>query len=563
MQGLCLALLCQAACIVAIAAHSSTETSHFGSTRDSGSTPDREAGGGSTSESWRELQELRSDTRKETQLGHRRSIGGENDPRNQDLFLGSMREDETSDSESEVGPGRGSHETRFVAECDLPSLMGNFKMRAYTYRENGDMTNKLEPIVVVAGDVSNEENVLVRVHDQCFTSEVFGSRRCDCREQLEGSLKLVRETYEETGKGGMVIYLQQEGRGIGLPAKIAAYSLQDRGMDTVDANHHLGFADEMREYAAVPDILQDMKVKSIRLITNNPYKVEKLQEAGVNIAGRVPMELESNRHNLKYLRTKKMRMNHALRSSLLDKKGGYTPPAAAGGQAEEAMEQYDEVNVDEKTGELKGYTQDMGRASVVAAIQAVKEGKVVLVVDDESRENEGDFIMAAEKATPETVGYMVRHSSGVLCVSMAQERLDQLNLPPMVQNNEDPKQTAYTVSVDAKKGTSTGISASDRATTFRMLADPKATADDFYRPGHVFPLRYKEGGVIRRAGHTEASRDLCMLAGLQPCGVLCEVVHDDGSMQRLPDLKVFAQQHKLVLTSIQDLVAYRTEMESD
>ena len=295
-------------------------------------------------------------------------------------------------------------------------------MRAYTYRENGDMTNKLEPIVVVAGDVSNEENVLVRVHDQCFTSEVFGSRRCDCREQLEGSLKLIRETYEETGKGGMVIYLQQEGRGIGLPAKIAAYSLQDRGMDTVDANHHLGFADEMREYAAVPDILQDMKVKSIRLITNNPYKVEKLQESGVNIAGRVPMELESNRHNLKYLRTKKMRMNHALRSSLLDKKGGYTPPAAASGQAEKAMEQYDEVNVDEKTGELKGYTQDMGRASVVAAIQAVKEGDVVLVVDDESRENEGDFIMAAERATPETIGYMVRHSSGVLCVSMAQER---------------------------------------------------------------------------------------------------------------------------------------------
>merc|ERR1711871_1681329 len=171
--------------------------------------------------------------------------------------------------------------------------------------------------------------------------------------------------------------------------------------------------------------------------------------------------------------------------------------------------------------------------------------------------------MAAEKATPEAVGFMVRHSSGVLCVSMEEDRLQQLNLPPMVRHNEDPKQTAYTVSVDAKEGTTTGISASDRATTFRRLANPQATADDFYRPGHVFPLRYKEGGVLQRAGHTEASHDLCVLAGLQPCGILCEVIHDDGSMQRLPDLKVFAKEKGLVLTSIQDLVAYRHEMEAN
>ena len=204
----------------------------------------------------------------------------------------------------------------------------------------------------------------------------------------------------------------------------------------------------------------------------------------------------------------------------------------------------------------------MGRESVVAAVRAVSEGKVVLVVDDESRENEGDFIMAAEKATPETIGFMIRHSSGVLCASMEPEHLDRLELPPMVTNNQDPKGTAYTISVDAaKKGMSTGISAHDRALTFSTLADPTATATDFYRPGHVFPLRYHPGGTLTRAGHTEATIDLCRAAGCQPVGVLCEVVHDDGSMQRLPDLKVFAKKHGLVLTSIQDLVAYRLELE--
>lgn len=552
-DGAVLRAFCYVCIAIGIAlGHSSTETTHIGGPRDSRLSGERSEGiiSSVAGDSWQELKEFHSDREQETSRDmQRRSLPGQGDSRDSDIFLGSMREETT-------------HETRFVAECDMPSTMGNFRMRAYTYRENGGTMNKLEPIVVVAGDVSDEENVLVRVHDQCFTSEVFGSRRCDCREQLQESMKLIRKTYEETGRGGIVIYLQQEGRGIGLPNKIAAYSLQDQGMDTVDANHHLGFADELREYRAVPDILQDMGVKSIRLITNNPYKVKKLQESGVHIAERVPMELESNQHNLKYLRTKKMRMNHVLRSGLLDKKGGYAP-AAASGHPEEVLDMYDAVNVDQTTGELKGYTQDMGRASVVAAIQAVKEGQLVLVVDDESRENEGDFIMAAEKATPEAVGIMVRYSSGVLCVSMGEERLQQLKLPPMVQNNEDPKGTAYTISVDAKAGTSTGISASDRATTFRMLANPKATADDFYRPGHVFPLRYTEGGVLRRAGHTEASRDLCELAGLQPCGVLCEVVHDDGSMQRLPDLKLFAEEKGLVLTSIQDLVAYRNEMESD
>ena len=187
--------------------------------------------------------------------------------------------------------------------------------------------------------------------------------------------------------------------------------------------------------------------------------------------------------------------------------------------------------------ELGDIKYAFGRESVLAAIAAVKAGKIVLVVDDEGRENEGDLIMAAEYATPATVGFIVRHSSGVLCISMESERLQLLQLPPMVINNEDPKQTAYTVSVDAKYNTTTGISAADRATTFRVLANPKTAPSDLQRPGHVFPLRYKTGGVLARAGHTEVSLDLARLAGLQPAAVLAEVVNDDGSIMRLEALK--------------------------
>ena len=205
----------------------------------------------------------------------------------------------------------------------------------------------------------------------------------------------------------------------------------------------------------------------------------------------------------------------------------------------------------------------LGKDTVVAAINAIKRGEIVAVVDDENRENEGDLIMAAEKATPEAIGFIVRYTSGVLCAGMESERLEALRLPPMVAQNEDPKQTAYTVSVDCKHGTTTGISASDRAMTFRALADASFRAHDFQRPGHVFPLRYRKGGVLVRAGHTEASVDLAKLAGLAPAGVLAEVVNDDGSIMRLPGLKALALEHGLVLTSVQDLIAYRIETESN
>lgn len=203
-----------------------------------------------------------------------------------------------------------------------------------------------------------------------------------------------------------------------------------------------------------------------------------------------------------------------------------------------------------------------GRDSVIAAIEAVKAGKLVVVTDDESRENEGDLIMAAEFATPETIGFMVRYTSGVICVSVEDERLQELNLPPMYLNNEDPKQTAFTVSTDYKHGTTTGISAADRAATFRALADPSSKASDFNRPGHVFPLRPRKGGVCERDGHTEAAIDLAKLAGCKPCGVLSEICNEDGSMARLPQLEPFCKQHGLVLTSIADLIAYIKEQKA-
>eukprot|EP00288_Rhodomonas_lens_P015891 CAMPEP_0177705588 /NCGR_PEP_ID=MMETSP0484_2-20121128/8785_1 /TAXON_ID=354590 /ORGANISM="Rhodomonas lens, Strain RHODO" /LENGTH=230 /DNA_ID=CAMNT_0019217019 /DNA_START=70 /DNA_END=762 /DNA_ORIENTATION=- len=202
-----------------------------------------------------------------------------------------------------------------------------------------------------------------------------------------------------------------------------------------------------------------------------------------------------------------------------------------------------------------------GRDSVVAAIEDIKKGKMVVVVDDEDRENEGDFILAAEHANKENIAFIIKHSSGVICCGIEQDRAKQLELPPMVAKNEDAKCTAFTVSIDLKEeGMETGISAMDRARTFRALADPASTPARFSRPGHIFPLTAVPGGVLEREGHTEASVDLCKLAGCQPAGVLCEIVTEDGAeMMRAPELKEFSKKHGLVFTSIQDLRLYITE----
>jgi len=199
---------------------------------------------------------------------------------------------------------------------------------------------------------------------------------------------------------------------------------------------------------------------------------------------------------------------------------------------------------------------------VEAAIADIAAGRAVVVVDDEDRENEGDIIFAASKATPELMAFTIRHSSGVICVPMPGDMLDRLEIPLMTPHNRDKLRTAYTLSVDARDGVSTGISAADRAHTARVLADSATESWELTRPGHVFPLRYREGGVLVRRGHTEAAVDLAKLAGLTPAGVLVEVVNDDGTMKRGHDLRAFADEHGLKLISIEQLVHYRRRVES-
>ncbi|QWC85209.1 bifunctional 3,4-dihydroxy-2-butanone-4-phosphate synthase/GTP cyclohydrolase II [Nocardioidaceae bacterium] len=199
--------------------------------------------------------------------------------------------------------------------------------------------------------------------------------------------------------------------------------------------------------------------------------------------------------------------------------------------------------------------------SVEQAVADIAAGKAVVVVDDENRENEGDIIFAAAKATPDLMAFTIRYSSGVICAPMPAEMLDRLEIPLMTPHNRDPMRTAYTISVDARDGVSTGISAADRARTVRTLADSATEPWEITRPGHVFPLRYHEGGVLRRQGHTEAAVDLCTMAGLTPVGVLVEVVNDDGTMKRAPELRAFADEHGLTMISIEQMIEYRRRTE--
>lgn len=490
-----------------------------------------------------------------------RTLGGN---REQVSYLEASKEEIRSVNEGmfygEDGIGHQSYDRTwpcaYIAETNLPTEIGEFRLRAYTVDESvKPLMHTLhfgtDPCVVYAADKPpfGKKGVPVRIHDQCFTSEVFGSRRCDCKEQLEKAFKYVHEN------GGAVIYLQQEGRGIGLANKIAAYSLQDLGLDTVDANLHLGLPEDCRQYGVVPSILEDMDIESIRLMTNNPRKIEKLEALGVDMEEPIPVVINANPHNRRYLEAKHLRMNHQNFGQMLD--FGILP--------EDSLK--DVIN--NRLGSLGVKARDdgycFGRKSVEDAIEAVGRGEIVVVVDDMDRENEGDFIMAADLATPETIAAIVRYSSGVICVGMEGERMDELELPAMIQDNQDPKETAFSVTVDASKehGITTGISAADRATSINLLANPSTKASDFNRPGHIFPLRAKEGGVLTRDGHTEAAVDLSRLAGLSPNGVLCEIVSEENptEMARLPELERFCKKHGYVLTSIVDIAQYRRETE--
>jgi 3,4-dihydroxy 2-butanone 4-phosphate synthase/GTP cyclohydrolase II len=206
-------------------------------------------------------------------------------------------------------------------------------------------------------------------------------------------------------------------------------------------------------------------------------------------------------------------------------------------------------------------SSDFSFAPIEDVVAAIGRGEMVVIVDDEDRENEGDLIMAAQFATAEKIAFIVRHTSGVVVAPLTGERCDDLRLPLMVEHNTESHRTAFTVSVDLIEGTSTGISASDRAATLCALADPQVGFAAFARPGHIFPLRAREGGVLKRAGHTEAAVDLARMAGLEPAGIICEIVNEDGSMSRLPQLIEFSRQHGLLLSSIAELIKYRRRHE--
>ena len=209
---------------------------------------------------------------------------------------------------------------------------------------------------------------------------------------------------------------------------------------------------------------------------------------------------------------------------------------------------------------MHGMSEHMTR--VAEAIRAIEAGEMVVVTDDDDRENEGDLILAAVHATPQALAFIVRHTSGIVCTPMTREDARRLRLDPMVADNDAPHSTAFTVSVDFKHGTTTGISAEDRCNTVRALANPNTGAQDFVRPGHIFPLIAREGGVLMRSGHTEAAVDLCKLANLPPVGVICELVNDDGTVMRGPQVTEFSRQHGLKMVSVADLIAYRQRQET-
>lgn len=200
-------------------------------------------------------------------------------------------------------------------------------------------------------------------------------------------------------------------------------------------------------------------------------------------------------------------------------------------------------------------------SSIDMALLDIKAGKMVIVIDDENRENEGDFIMAAELATPKAINFMATHGRGLICAPITEDRAKELDLPLMVERMEDSMETAFTISVDAAEGISTGISAEDRSKTFKLLADANTTPKDLVRPGHIFPLIAKNGGVLEREGHTEAAVDLARMAGLAPAGVICEILNEDGSCARLDDLVKIAHKHHMKIITIENLVEYKKKLQ--
>jgi 3,4-dihydroxy-2-butanone 4-phosphate synthase/GTP cyclohydrolase II len=404
---------------------------------------------------------------------------------------------------------------RQIVSTRLPTRWGLFQAIAFE-REVFDGDRPLETAVaLVLGDPTGGAP-LVRIHSQCFTGEVLGSLRCDCGEQLE----MAMEAIASEGRG-LLIYEHQEGRGIGLVAKLQAYKLQDGGLDTLEANDVLGFSADYRDYRLPVAILRHLGVDRVRLLSNNPDKFRALSEGGITIVAQIPCEVAPNPHSCAYLRAKKDKMGHALTLGPTDE-----------------------------------FVFEFG--SVEDALNQLRAGRMVVVVDDDDRENEGDLVMAAETITPEAINFMAIHGRGLICLAMTGPRLDELRLDQISPESEESGDTAFTVSIDVKgRGVTTGISAHDRAQTIRAAIDIETRPEDFWRPGHVFPLRARSGGVLERRGHTEAAVDLATLAGLSPAGVICEILNDDGTMARVPDLIRFCRRHNLAMITVAELARYR------
>jgi 3,4-dihydroxy-2-butanone 4-phosphate synthase/GTP cyclohydrolase II len=414
-------------------------------------------------------------------------------------------------------------QVRQVVSTQMPTRWGLFRTLGFE-REIMNGTRRIETaLALVLGDLAGGAPLL-RVHSQCLTGEVLGSLRCDCNEQLE----LAMQAIAEEGRG-LVIYEYQEGRGIGLMAKLQAYALQDTGLDTVQANHALGFAADCRDFRLSAAIVHELGVRRVRLLTNNPQKVRALSNTGIEVVSRIPCEVAPNSHSISYLRAKKEKMGHAL-----------------------SLGHRSHQQDNERTSNRFEF------ASIEDAIMELRAGRMIVVVDDKERENEGDLVMAAEAITPQAVNFMAIHGRGLICLALTGQRVDELELDRILPENDALGGTAFTASIDVKgRGVTTGISAHDRAETIRAAIDISSRREDFALPGHVFPLRARDGGVLARRGHTEAAVDLASLAGLYPAGVICEILNENGTMARVPDLVQFCKRHNLVMITVADLARYR------
>ena len=458
------------------------------------------------------------------------------------LLVGSSMEIPYLDVMSRAGhPGT----LRCIASTRLPTRWGTFQALGFERMVCNGVCRVETAVVLAMGEVKGDAP-LVRIHSQCLTGDVLGSLRCDCGDQLESAMRAIGS--EERG---LLIYEQKEGRGIGLMAKLQAYALQDRGLDTVEANEALGLQIDYRDYTLPVAILEYLGIRRVRLLTNNPAKCGALQRAGINIVEKIPCEAAPNPDSIAYLTAKRKKMGHTLEVC-----GTEAGPRASNEPAE---------CPGRCTGEnVRDGSETREFASIKDAIQELRAGRLIVVVDDEDRENEGDLMIAARCITPEAINFMAHYGRGLICLAMDGERLDGLELPAMVSDNTALGGTGFSVSIDAKgPGMTTGISARDRAQTIRTAIDPSTRPEDLARPGHVFPLRCRPGGVLERAGHTEAAADLAFLAGLSRSGVICEILKEDGGMARMPDLVRFCCQHGLKMVAIADLVRYRSGHQLD